>query len=108
MRSKRFLWLAGIAVLVVGGGIGIAIATGVGEDETPLTGEALAKASAAALEYTHGGRVTDSEIGDEEGYYEVEVTMDDGREFDVHLDENFKVISAEADADDTDSDHDDR
>ena len=106
MKFKGFLGLAGIAVLVVGGGIGIAIATGIGEDETPLTGDALAKASAAALEYTGGGRVTDSEVGDEEGYYEVEVTMGDGSEVDVHLDENFKVISADADADD--SDHDDR
>jgi uncharacterized membrane protein YkoI len=80
----------------------VAIATGSGENETPLTGDALAKASAAALEYTGGGRVTDSEVGDEEGYYEVEVTLGDGSEIDVHLDENFKVISADADAEDSD------
>ena len=105
MKSKTFLWLAGIAVLVVGGGIGIAIATGIGENETPLTGDALAKASAAALEHTGGGRDTDSEVGDEEGYYEIEVTMGDGSEIDVHLDENFKVISAEVDADESEDDN---
>lgn len=104
MKLKGILWLAGIAVLVVGGGIGIAVATGVGEDETPLTGDALARATAAALDYTGGGRVTDSEIGDEESTYEVEVTMADGSAVDVQLDENFKVIHAEADEEDSDDD----
>jgi hypothetical protein len=104
MKLKGIWWLAGIAVLVVGGGIGIAVATGVGEDETPLTGDALARATAAALDYTGGGRVTDSEIGDEESTYEVEVTMADGSAVDVQLDENFKVIHVEADEEDSDDD----
>lgn len=67
-----------------------------GPDE-PITGAALEQASQAALEYMGEGRVTDSEVGDEEGYYEVEVTLDDGREVDVHLDEAFNVLGKEDD-----------
>ena len=65
------------------------------EEEVPVTGTALEKASAAALAHIGEGRVTDSEIGDEEGYYEIEITLDNGNEVDVHLDENFKVTSTE-------------
>ena len=50
-------------------------------------GPALDKASAAALEHTGEGRVTETEVGDEESYYEVEVTLDDGSQVDVQLDE---------------------
>lgn len=67
------------------------------EEEVPITGEALAKASAAALAYTAGGRVTGTEVGDEESHYEIEVTMADGRQIDVQLDESFKVVSSESD-----------
>jgi hypothetical protein len=66
------------------------------ESDRPITGEALDRASAAALEFTGGGRVTDTEVGDEEGYYEIEVTLEDGSQVDVHLDENFNVIGQEA------------
>lgn len=63
--------------------------------DVPITGNALDRASAAALEYLGEGRVTDTEVGDEEGYYEIEVRLDSGREVDVHLDENFNVLSVE-------------
>ena len=65
------------------------------EVDVPVTGSALERASAAALAYIGEGRVTDSEIGDEEGYYEIEITLDNGNEVDVHLDENFNVLSTE-------------
>lgn len=65
-----------------------------GADE-PITGAALEQASAAALAYLGEGRVTDTEVGDEEGYYEVEVTLENGREVDVHLDEAFNVLGRE-------------
>lgn len=70
--------------------------------EVPITGEALALASAAALDHLGEGTVTDTEVGDEEGYYEVEVTLDNGTEVDVHLDENFNVLGEEADRDEID------
>ena len=69
----------------------------VGDSETPITGDALARASAAALEFTGGGRVTGTEVGDEESLYEVEVTLPDGTQVDVQLDENFAVVGSEAD-----------
>ncbi len=65
------------------------------ETEVAITGSALEKASVAALAYIREGKVTDSEVGDEEGYYEIEITLNNGNEVDVHLDENFKVTSTE-------------
>jgi uncharacterized membrane protein YkoI len=65
--------------------------------DVPITGSALEQASAAALAHIGEGRVTDSEIGDEEGYYEIEIRLNNGREADVHLDEKFKVLSTEYD-----------
>src|SRR5690349_8600403 len=68
--------------------------------EAATTGEALDQATAAALEETGGGRVTGSEIDDEDSRYEVEVTLDDGSQVDVQLDQDFAVVSTEADHED--------
>ena len=100
--SKRLkIGIAVLAVIALGGA-GVAIA-GVGGDddatEKPITGTALDRASAAALEHTGGGRVTETEAGDEEGAYEVEVTRPDGSQVDVHLNSSFDVIGDEADDD---------
>ena len=67
------------------------------EIDIPITGTPLELASKAALDYIGEGRVTDTEIGDEEGYYEIEITLNNNREVDVHLDENFNVLSTEYD-----------
>lgn len=85
-----------VAVVAVGLGAGVAQA-GPAENEVPITGDALEKASAAAVAHTGGGRVTGTELGDEEGYYEVEVTRADGSQVDVHLDEAFTVLGSIAD-----------
>ena len=58
---------------------------------------ALDKAEAAALQDTGGGSVTETETGDEESFYEVEVTLDDGTQVDVQLDRGFDVVGSEAD-----------
>ena len=63
----------------------------------PINGGALEKAKAAALDATGGGRVTGTEVRDEEGYYEVEVVRDDGSQVDVHLDSAFNVTDPSAD-----------
>ena len=92
----------GAGVLIIAGGTGIAVASGVGDDDgsqTPITGDALHKASDAALNYTGGGRVTETEVNDEDSKYEVEVTMDDGSQIDVQLDANFHVVSTKDDGD---------
>ena len=81
---------------------GIAIGAGVGDDsEPPITGTALTRASEAALAHTGGGRVTETEAGDEESYYEVEVTLPDGSQVDVQLDRSFAVVGDEADGDES-------
>jgi hypothetical protein len=82
-------------------GAAIAGADGGGDDresgDRPITGTALQRASSAALEATGGGRVTGTEVGDEESYYEVEVTRADGSQVDVQLDRGFRVVSRAAD-----------
>ena len=99
MRNRKKLLIVGGAALALAvGGTGVALGTG-GDDGSgqPITGSALQKAKAAALAETGGGRVTASEIRDEEGYYEVEVVRDDGSPVDVHLNRDFSVIDASAD-----------
>lgn len=100
-RKTRWIVGAGLAVALVGGATGMAVAAGGDDHETPITGEALGKASAAALAHTGGGRVTGTEVGDEEGYYEVEVTLAGGGQVDVHLDRAFNVLDSAADKDGT-------
>jgi uncharacterized membrane protein YkoI len=65
--------------------------------DQPIGGSDLDKASAAALGHTGGGQVTDTEVGDEESYYEVEVSRDDGTQVDVQLDRSFQVVGDEVD-----------
>lgn len=74
------------------------------EIDTPITGTDLQKASDAALASTGQGRVTGTEVGDEESYYEIEVTLDNGTEVDVQLDKGFKVVGSEPDTADSDQD----
>jgi uncharacterized membrane protein YkoI len=93
--KRALIVVAGLAALALGGAA-IATATGVGDDDgsdKAITGSALDRASAVALKHTGGGKVTETEAGDEEGAYEVEVTLNDGSQVDVHLDEGFNVIS---------------
>jgi uncharacterized membrane protein YkoI len=93
--------IAAIAALAAGGAA-VAGAAGGGDDdgsERPIGGTALDRASAAALAETGGGKVTETEVGDEEGAYEVEVTRPDGSQVDVHLDKHFNVLNSVADDD---------
>jgi uncharacterized membrane protein YkoI len=85
-----------VAAAAIGGGVAIAAGGDDDATDTPITGAALQKASAAALAYTGGGEVTGTEVGDEESRYEVEVTLDDGSQVDVQLDEQFGVVGSEA------------
>lgn len=98
--DRRRKWIAGgaVALAVVGGGTGIAIATG-GDDDAPLTGSALDRATAAALEHTGGGTVIETEAGDDGAAYGVEIRLEDGRVVEVALDESFHVIGQVGDDD---------
>jgi hypothetical protein len=78
-------------------GAGVAYATGSGDDSSVQVGGAnIEKAKSVALEQVTG-RVTGTEVGDEEGYYEVEIARDDGSQVDVHLDKTFNVLDTPAD-----------
>ena len=99
--KKRIVPIVALAAVVAAIAAGFAVAGSRGDNEQPITGTALARASEAALAATGGGRVTETEVGDEDAYYEVEVTLDDGRQVDVHLDTSFAVVSSTADSDST-------
>lgn len=98
-KRRREIVGAVAATALVAGGVtgGVIAAGGFDDNEIPITGEALERASEVALAFTGGGRVTETEVGDEEGFYEVEVTLDDGRQVDVHLTEDFTILSSEND-----------
>ena len=105
MRGRTKAVIAGgAAAATILGGATWAVAGGAGDDDatdTAISGADLEKASAAALDHTGEGRVTETEVGDEESWYEVEVTLDDGSQVDVQLDESFQVVGDEADDDDS-------
>ncbi len=100
MMNRKLLIAGGAVLALAAGGTGIALGTGAGDDEASqqaIGGSALEKASAAAIAETGGGKVTETEVRDEEGYYEVEVTRGDGSQVDVHLNRDFSVIDTSAD-----------
>ncbi len=106
MKKRTTAVIGGLAVVgALIGGAGVALGSSDDDGtETPITGVELEKATDAALAHTGGGTVTETEKGDEESLYEVEVTLDDGSQVDVQLDENFAVVGTEADDDSADDD----
>ena len=97
---RRLLIIPVVVAVALGGGAAYALATADDDAaDTPISGSELDRASAAALAHTGGGRVTGSEVGDEEGAYEIEVTLPEGKQVDVHLDAAFRVIGTEDEAD---------
>lgn len=105
--KKRITLVAAVLAVAAAVAAGFAVAGSRDDHEQPISGTALARASEAALAETGGGRVTETEVGDEDAYYEVEVTLPDGREVDVHLDRSFAVVTSTADVDDSDGDESD-
>ena len=95
--KRRKIILAVVAAAVMLLVAGVAYANGNDSSGQQATGANIEKAKSVALDHTNGGRVTGTEVGDEEGYYEVEVTRDDGSNVDVHLDRNFNVLGTPAD-----------
>ena len=103
MRTRTKILIAVGAVAVAAAvvpAVALASADDADDGDVAITGPALEQASAAAIEHLGGGKVTGTEVGDEESYYEVEVTLDDGTQVDVQLDEGFNVVGSEADAED--------
>jgi uncharacterized membrane protein YkoI len=99
LTKKRAAIVAGVTVALAAAGAGMALAGGDDDPtDTSITGPALQRATEAALAETGEGRVTGTEVDDEDSKYEVEVTLDDGSAVDVQLDENFAVVGAAADS----------
>jgi uncharacterized membrane protein YkoI len=102
MKKRTKVVIVGASALALAaGGAGIASATG-GDSSHPITGKALEEASAVALKATGGGEVTETEVGDEESYYQVEVTKTDGSQVDVQLDRGFNVVGQAGDGESQD------
>ena len=93
-----------VGVITLGASVGIAVAQGGGDNDQPITGSTLDDCTAAALEHTGGGTVTETEVGDDGAAYGVEVRLDDGSEVEVSLDADCVVIGQGADDDGPDGD----
>jgi uncharacterized membrane protein YkoI len=100
INARTLLIAAAVAMLLLAGA-GVAYATGSGDEDSSeqqqASGPGIEKAKSVALDHTNGGQVSGTEVGDEEGYYEIEVTREDGSQVDVHLDRDFNVLSAPGD-----------
>ena len=103
MSTRTKMIAIGTSLALAAGGAGVAVAAGGSEDQAEgpdvaITGGTLNDAEAAALEATGEGKVTGTETGDEESYYEVEVTLDDGSQVDVQLNRELSVVEQTADS----------
>ena len=87
---------AGRAVAMAGG---VAATNADGDSEQELTGPTRDRAVAAALDTTGGGTVLETEVGDDNAAYGVEIRLPDGRLVELNLDLSFKVIGQEPDDD---------
>jgi uncharacterized membrane protein YkoI len=122
--KRRTKALIAAGVLATGGiGAGVAVASGgnghkppnassdhdAAEKDRPITpGSDKQHAKRVALAYVGEGKVTETEEGDEESYYEVEVTKDNGDQVDVQLDRDFNVVGSKTEPAGTDDkDHED-
>lgn len=96
MRLRTMVIIASGVITAAGIGAGVAIATN--DTDTPISDTSdRERAEQVVLDHVGEGRVTETEEGDEESYYEVEVTRDDGSQVDVQLDRDFKVVGQEED-----------
>jgi uncharacterized membrane protein YkoI len=96
MKTRTKLIASAVLALAAAGGTAGAVAA-TGDTDTAITGSARAHAEQVALATVGSGRVTETEAGDEEGYYQVEVTKDDGTQVDVNMDKSFNVIKTKTD-----------
>jgi len=112
MDKRKTIIFGGLAAAAMAGGIAITSVASAGgsaegnDQDVPIEGSNLERASAAALAHTGGGTVTETEVGDEESLYEVEVRLPDGSSMDVQLDESFDVVGDKVDDDGSETDAD--
>ena len=99
-RTRIAVVVAGAAAAVAGT-VGAAGALSGDDDagERPIPAADLEQAEQAGLEEVGEGTVSATEVDDEESTYEVEVTLDDGSQVDVQLDDRFQVVDTEPEGD---------
>ena len=101
--TRKYLIIGGSALALAAGGTGVAMATGGGDGNATVSGPGADRATAAALEITHGGTANAVERDSENGAtWEVEVTKRDGSTVDVRLDQNYKLVVVEGDSEQSD------
>ena len=105
-NTKRWIVAGGCAIALALGGASLAMAAGSGDDE-PLTGDALQRATEAALTHTGGGTVLETEAGDGGAAFGVEVRLPSGDVVEVSLDSNYEVIDQAQDDDGSTGEDDD-
>jgi uncharacterized membrane protein YkoI len=99
--SKKYVIVGGAIAALAAGGAGTAIATSGNQDEGGATGPGADQAKAAALALYPGSQANAVERDSEDGAtWEVEVQKQDGSTVDVRLDQNYKLVAAEADSED--------
>jgi len=101
MRRRTKIGIGGAAAAVaigVGSFLGIAAASGGGDDQA-LTGATRDRAVRAALATTGGGAVLETEAGDDGAAYTVEVRRPGGSVVEVQLDAGFNATGTVADDD---------
>ena len=94
MNKKNVLiaTAAGVVLVLAGAGIALAVSE-MGDNDGPLSGETLDRASNAALAEIGPGTVTSAERNDDGGSaYDLEVRLDDGTTVDVELNDSFDVV----------------
>ncbi|WP_104135251.1 MULTISPECIES: PepSY domain-containing protein [unclassified Cryobacterium] len=103
MNKKNILIATAAGVVLLLGGAGIAIAVSDNDNDGPLTGETLDRASNAALAEVGPGTVTNADRNDDGGSaYDLEVRLDDGTTVNVELNNAFDVVwVGDYDTDDT-------
>jgi hypothetical protein len=98
--SRKYVIVGGSVLALAAAGAGTAIATN-GGDEGGATGPGADQATAAALKIYPGSHANSVERDSENGAtWEVEVAKPDGSTVDVRLDQNYKLVVAEADSGD--------
>jgi uncharacterized membrane protein YkoI len=101
MRARTKAVIAAGVVVAAGAGTAAAVGAG-GDTDKPIQKRSdRQKAEEAAVRYVGEGRATETEEGDEESYYEVEVRRDDGSQVDVQLDRRFNVVGSSEDEEDS-------
>lgn len=105
LNRKRIGLIAASAAVIAAGTAGAAAAAAGDDDalDRPIPASDRERAEQAALAETGGGSVTGTEVDDEESKYEVEVTLEDGGQVDVQLDEEFRVVGTEDEGRDDDT-----